>query len=170
MHRLLGLHATLECHYLLTVTAPSLPNKSIKTLLKRNAACYRSGLPPDQKSGLRLPHEPPSFKLALTEHNAHLPKRKRFYLFSAEEMVNPKTGKAARWHSLCSLEEGEDRARQIAKEIQRYNTVTESGDMPHYLSEYRIALLKRREVDTPKEPVRISDVLLHLPPRRRRSE
>src|SRR5260364_178005 len=56
-------------------------------------------------------------------------KRKRFYLFSAEEMVNPKTGKAARWHSLCSLEEGEDRARQIAKEIQRYNTVTESGDI-----------------------------------------
>src|SRR5260364_420583 len=78
MHRLLGLHATLECHYLLTVTAPSLPNKSIKTLLKRNAACYRSGLPPDQKSGLRLPHEPPSFKLALTEHNAHLPKAHAF--------------------------------------------------------------------------------------------
>src|SRR5260364_290514 len=97
-------------------------------------------------------------------------KRKRFYLFSAEEMVNPNTGKSARWHSLCSLEEGEDRAHQIAKEIQRYNTVTDSGDMPHYLSEYRIALLKRREVDTPKEPVRISDVLLHLPPRRRRSE
>src|SRR5260364_158555 len=97
-------------------------------------------------------------------------KRKRFYLFLAEEKVNPKTGKAARWHSLCSREEGEDRARQIAKEIHRYNTVTESGAMPHYLSEYRIALLKRREVDTPKEPVRISDVLLHLPPRRRRSE
>src|SRR5260363_463244 len=79
-------------------------------------------------------------------------KRKRFYLFSAEEMVNPKTGKAARWHSLCSLEEGEDRARQIAKEIQRYNTVTESGDMPHYLSEYRIALLKGVKLTHLKNP------------------
>ncbi len=83
------------------------------------------------------------------------PKRKRFYLFSVEEIVHPKTGKAAKWHSLCSIEEGEDRARQIAKEIQRYNAVTESGNMPHYLSEYRVALLKRREADKPRESIRI---------------
>jgi hypothetical protein len=57
-------------------------------------------------------------------------KRKRFYLFSAEEVVDPKTGKAAKWHSLCRLEEGEECARQIAKEIQPFNANAAGGSMP----------------------------------------
>src|SRR5260363_443218 len=60
---------------------PIITQQVYQDLIKANAACYRSGLPPDQKSGLRLPHEPPSFKLALTEHNAHLPKAQTLLSF-----------------------------------------------------------------------------------------
>jgi integrase len=82
-------------------------------------------------------------------------KRKRFYLFAATEIVNPRTGKAAKWHSLCRIEDGEERARQLAKEIQQYNRTGSGGDMPHYLGQYRVAMLRQRETDKPKEPPRI---------------
>ena len=82
-------------------------------------------------------------------------KQKRFYLFSNEAIINPRTGKAAKWHSLCLVDEGEEKAGKIANAIQKYNFRTTGGNMSPYLMEYRLALLKQRENNKPKESVRI---------------
>lgn len=82
-------------------------------------------------------------------------KGKRFYLFSPEPIENPRTGKVAKWHPLCDVAGGEDRARELANEIQGHNRAgAGAGDMPIYVEKYRLAVLKKREQDRPREPAR----------------
>ncbi len=84
-------------------------------------------------------------------------KYKRFYFFSAQEIVNPKTGKIAKWHNLCHIEEGEELARQIAKEIKQFNDTANDkrGNMPGYLAEYLKIALKKRGASKPEDIMRL---------------
>lgn len=79
----------------------------------------------------------------------------KYCYFSAEAVVNPKTGKVAKWHSLCAVNEGETRARQLALEIQQYNSGSHEGSLPYYLSQYEIKQLQKREKSKPTEHARI---------------
>ncbi len=85
------------------------------------------------------------------------PKRQRFYYFSEEPIENPNTGKVTRWHSLCSISEGEEVARQEKQKILLHNKLDTKGqgDLPIHFETYRLAVLKKREKDRPKEPARV---------------
>jgi integrase len=83
-------------------------------------------------------------------------RRKRFALFSKEPIENPRTGKVSKWHSLCLIDDGELRARQLATEIISHNrSAVGQTNMAAHANEYRIQLLKKREKDRPKEPARV---------------
>lgn len=84
------------------------------------------------------------------------PKGNRLYLFSADPIENPKTGKIAKWHSLCNIKDGEETARALAQEILLHNRSKSRGrgDLPDHIEAYRLYLLKKREKDRPKEPAR----------------
>lgn len=86
------------------------------------------------------------------------PRRKRYALFSATPIENPRTGKISKWHSLCTIEEGELRARQLAAEILTHNRAHKSGNgcnLSEHAEEYRIQLMRKREKDRPKEAARV---------------
>jgi len=81
---------------------------------------------------------------------------KRFCLFSAEAIINPKTGKVAKWHSLCLVDDGELKARELAHAIQTHNMAgTGAGDFKDYFETYRLAVLKKREKDKPTDKPRL---------------
>lgn len=83
-------------------------------------------------------------------------KRQRYYFFSNTEIVNPKTGKLAKWHSLCNIKEGELKARNLANEIISYNSQAPSqGDMPRHLTSYIGSYLAKREKKRPTDKERI---------------
>lgn len=81
------------------------------------------------------------------------PKGKRFYYFSPTPVQNPVTGKVAKWHSLCLIADGEDRARELMRAFKGVAPKTR-GKMPRLMEEYRIDRLKRKEKRRPKEPAR----------------
>ena len=79
----------------------------------------------------------------------------KFSLFWPEPIEHPKTGKVAKWHVLCAIGDGEDRARDLARDIIKHNHVEPTeGDLPAYMERYRLRLLRLRERDRPKEPAR----------------
>ena len=79
----------------------------------------------------------------------------RYYLFSREPITSPSTGKAVKWHSLCHVSEGADRAREIAAAIIRHNAPPlGKGDFSAAMQDYRLALMRRREAIKPTEPAR----------------
>ncbi len=79
----------------------------------------------------------------------------RFYLFSRDAITNPLTGKVAKWHSLCLVSEGADRAREIAAALQRHNAPPlGKGDFARFMEDYRLGLMRRREAIRPVEPAR----------------
>lgn len=83
-------------------------------------------------------------------------KRSRFYLFAREAIENPNTGKVAKWHSLCPVSDGEAKATQLASEILRQQPAEHAkGDFSTHMETYRLAMLKRREADRPREPARV---------------
>lgn len=83
-------------------------------------------------------------------------KRNRYYLFAREPIENPRTGKVAKWHSLCAVVDGELKARTAAADILRHNAeVLTLGDMPQHLEQFRLHELILREKDRPREPARI---------------
>lgn len=82
-------------------------------------------------------------------------KNNRLYLFHAEAIQNPNSGKVSKWHSLCLLNEGEDKARQLANEILKHNRPKEAkGDLPEHLEKHRLRVLQKRKKDRPREPAR----------------
>lgn len=83
-------------------------------------------------------------------------KRNRFYLFARDPVEHPRTGKVSKWHSLCLVSEGEAKAAQLASDILRQQATTHAtGDFGAHLEAYRLAVLKRREKDRPREPARV---------------
>lgn len=83
-------------------------------------------------------------------------KRRKFYLFSPEAIENPKTGKVSKWHPLCPITDGEEKAREFAKAITDSNAdQLAAGDMPVWVEKYRLATLKKREKKRPREEARI---------------
>lgn len=82
-------------------------------------------------------------------------KRLRFYLFSAEPIVNPKTGKATKWHSLCLVAEGEHRARELARDILEHNRQgDQAGNMPRLVREFVAREVAARDATAPKDAPR----------------
>lgn len=81
------------------------------------------------------------------------PKGNRFYFFSPTPVQNPVTGKVAKWHSLCRIDEGEDKARELVRAFRTTIPKTR-GRMPIAIEDYRLALLKKREKKRPREPAR----------------
>lgn len=83
-------------------------------------------------------------------------KRQRYYYFSAQPILNPWTGKLTKWHSLCSLKEGELKAREKTATIQRNARAHTAGqgDMPEYVNIYLTDLLRKRDKKRPAEIAR----------------
>ena len=82
-------------------------------------------------------------------------KGNRLYYFSAEPVFNSKTGKVSKWHPLCSVDEGEDRARDVLRLLLTGGvSVVGSGDFSAWMSQYCIAALRRREPGRPSDKVR----------------
>lgn len=82
-------------------------------------------------------------------------KGKRYYLFTAEPTISPDDGKAKKWHSLCAVDEGEDKARQLAKRISDHNRVGDQGNFGLHFRRYVSELVKRKDAVAPKEPARL---------------
>lgn len=83
-------------------------------------------------------------------------KGNRLYLFSATPIPNPSTGKVAKWHSLCSIDEGEERAREAARQIVQAARPQETGkgNMPNLVRGYLLEILLVREKKRPADPAR----------------
>lgn len=83
-------------------------------------------------------------------------KRNKYYLFSAEAIVNPDTNKKSKWHSLCNISEGEHKARLLAKRINDYNRQSgDEGNMPRLLRSWISDELNKREKKRPDDPMKI---------------
>lgn len=92
---------------------------------------------------------------SLTESRIYQ-KNNRFYLFAATPLVNPVTKKATKWHSLCRVDEGEARARQIAKEISAFNADTSTnGNFASHITAYMEREIKKRNKGMPRDPVKV---------------
>ncbi len=79
-------------------------------------------------------------------------KNNRYYLFWSEPLVHPVSGKKLKWHSLCHINDGMLRARNLAEEIVSHNIRSfDAGDMPIHLKEYYAYLLKRRDKKRPND-------------------
>ncbi|WP_051083241.1 hypothetical protein [Chitiniphilus shinanonensis] len=82
-------------------------------------------------------------------------KGKRFYPFTAEATINPRDGKARKWHSLCAIADGEAQAREEAKRIQEHNTA--NGDAGNFAATWRryvAELITKKDKSAPKDPAR----------------
>ena len=81
---------------------------------------------------------------------------RKFLLFSAEAILNPTTGRLAKWHPLCLVSDGELKARELANAIAIYNAPGKGGgDFTDYMEMYRLAVLKKREKGRPTDPLRL---------------
>jgi hypothetical protein len=71
-------------------------------------------------------------------------------------MINPKTGRVTRWHVLCSVAEGELRAR-IALDalLKRQSPGHGTGNFGLVFNEWTTKVLRKRDVDAPKDPARL---------------
>lgn len=83
-------------------------------------------------------------------------RRNRFYFFAPEPTINPKTGKVARWHSLCDVKEGEARALQLARAIQSGDASMGSGDFSVHMDSYKKAIIAKRDKRKPSDKARLA--------------
>ena len=82
-------------------------------------------------------------------------RRGQFKYFSSEPMLNPKTGKVTKWHPLCSVKDGETKARELWRElIGSIDTPIGIGDFPAWFDKWRKKVIKDRSDATPKDPAR----------------
>jgi integrase len=77
----------------------------------------------------------------------------RFYLYARRAAVNPRTGKLARWHSLCPVTDGEDKAKRLAAAIEA-GQPQGAGDVPGHMETYKAAALAKRAKRRPQDPER----------------
>lgn len=75
--------------------------------------------------------------------------------FSPEPILNPRTGKVAKWHKLCAVAEGELQARIYLKELRGFvDQPKGAGDFCIWFCEWRKEITREREQATPRDPVR----------------
>ncbi len=82
-------------------------------------------------------------------------RRGQFKYFSPEPMLNPKSGKVTKWHSLCKIEEGERTARARLDEL--LGTVAPpigEGDFCAWFNKWRTEIIKKRTDEAPRDPAR----------------
>lgn len=84
------------------------------------------------------------------------PKRNRFYLYTAEPTLCPADGRPRKWHSLCKISDGEDKARELARKIIDHNRPDGcAGDFAERYRVYQIELLAKKNKDAPKDAARL---------------
>jgi len=83
-------------------------------------------------------------------------RHKKYAYFAKQPLINPKTGRATRWHVLCSVEEGELRAR-IALDalLKRQSPGHGTGNFVRAFNLWKTNVLRKRDLDAPKDPVRL---------------
>lgn len=84
------------------------------------------------------------------------PKNRRFYLFTAEPTLCPADGKPRKWHSLCKITEGEDRARELARKIIEHNRRSDhAGNFPERFRLYLGEMIASKDKTAPTMPERL---------------
>jgi len=82
-------------------------------------------------------------------------RRGKYQYFSPDPVLNPKTGKACKWHILCPVANGEIKAREELNTLLGYiNTPKGAGDFCAWFNKFRIEIVKKREDQAPQEPAR----------------
>jgi integrase len=76
--------------------------------------------------------------------------------FAPEPILNPTTGRVAKWHTLCKEADGELRARQLLDAlIGKPAEPKGAGDFGVWFGKWRAALMIAREAKAPRDPVRV---------------
>lgn len=81
-------------------------------------------------------------------------RRGKYQYFSSVPMINPKTGKATKWHILCHVEDGELKARTILDALLGKSSAEGGGDFSVWFPIYKTNVAKQRATDTPRDPAR----------------
>lgn len=79
---------------------------------------------------------------------------RKFALFAPEPILNPATGRATRWHVLCPVDQGREKAEQMARAILSQAGGGGDGDVPRHMATYEAWELARREKRRPADPQR----------------
>ncbi len=82
-------------------------------------------------------------------------RRGQFKYFSPEPIVNPMTGAATKWHSLCKVEDGERAARAKLQDLLGVTAPKGGGDFCAWFGKWRIDIMTKRQSDAPRDPARI---------------
>ena len=78
----------------------------------------------------------------------------KYYYFSAEPMLNPKTGKVAKWHILCPIADGEMKAREAMLKLLDSTSPKGAGDFCTWFDKWRQLVLAKRKEVAPMDPPR----------------
>jgi integrase len=83
-------------------------------------------------------------------------RHKKYAYFSRELLINPKTGRATRWHVLCPVADGELRARMALDALlKRQSPGHGTGNFGPAFKEWKNNVLRKRDLDAPKDPARL---------------
>lgn len=83
-------------------------------------------------------------------------KNKRYYLFARDPVEHPVTGKVAKWHPLCDVSEGMDRAKVLANRIVPVRAIRDGmGDLGTHMEAYKLWALTKRDKTRPTDPTRV---------------
>lgn len=77
-----------------------------------------------------------------------------FKYFSREPILNPKTGKVTKWHTLCKVAEGERAARMALDDLLGATAHPGAGDFGRWFAKWQQEIFAKREADCPRDPVR----------------
>lgn len=82
-------------------------------------------------------------------------RRGKYSYFSPDPILNPKTGKVAKWHILCRVEDGELQARITLNELLGHLEKPKGpGDFCAWFSKWRSQLIHKRQLEAPRDPAR----------------
>lgn len=75
--------------------------------------------------------------------------------YARDPILNPRTGKVCKWHTLCSIDKGELQARIVLDELLGFTQIPKGdGDFCAWFGEWRKEMLMEREQEAPRDPVR----------------
>lgn len=73
---------------------------------------------------------------------------------SAEQILNPQSGKLQKSHFLCKSSDGEAKAREALQKLLGATQEKGLGDLSTWIGKFEIAYLKKRELKAPSDPAR----------------
>lgn len=78
----------------------------------------------------------------------------RFQYFAPEPVIDPKTGKAKKWHVLCPIADGELKARTLLDALLGKQEVKGAGDFAIWFAKWKLKVSMLRAEKCPKDPAR----------------